>query len=75
LPPTREAAELAREPGSVKRVFEPLGHRSLSVDLSPIAIVIVALQSLRPELEPLPHDEQKPLERLHRRRDLISLKP
>jgi hypothetical protein len=65
LPPTREAAKLAGEPGSVKRVFEPLGHWSFSVDLSPIVIVIFALQSLRSELEPLPHDKQKPLEGLH----------
>jgi hypothetical protein len=56
-------------------MFEPLRHRSLSVDLLPITVAIFALQSLRPELEPLSHDEQKPLEGLHRRRDLISLKP
>jgi hypothetical protein len=56
-------------------VFEPLGHRSLSVYLPPIAIVIVALQALCTQPEPLPHDKQKPLERLHGGRNLVSLKP
>lgn len=45
------------------------------MDLPPLPIVIVAELALCPHLEPLPHDEQEPLDRLDRRRELVLLEP
>jgi hypothetical protein len=63
------------EAGRVEGTLKPLLHRASAMNRPPLSIVVVAEQGLRPDLERLPHHEQKPFERLDRGRDFVPLEP